>query len=136
MDENVSAQSILCVGSQRYPEVTPLAILCHCPSCSYTIGCSSKLLLPLCCYVFQDGPWRDTLVRFSYDPRKDPDSRLYDSLAYYVFCSSFTHSLAQSYQRIYFRNANHPISRPSVTTRRHERISANDYRPDRDAERK
>jgi general transcription factor 3C polypeptide 5 (transcription factor C subunit 1) len=37
---------------------------------------SSKVLLPLVCYVFQDGPWRDTLVRFSYDPRKDPKARL------------------------------------------------------------
>ncbi len=42
-----------------------------------------------------------------------------------------------SYQRIYFRNANHPISRPSVTTRRHERSVANEHRTlDRDAERK
>lgn len=28
-----------------------------------------------------------------------------------------------SFQRLYFRNANHPISRPSVTTRRHERMT-------------
>ncbi|KIM42935.1 hypothetical protein M413DRAFT_70152 [Hebeloma cylindrosporum] len=67
---------------------------------------NSKLLLPLCCYVFQDGPWRDTLVRFSYDPRKDPSSRFY--------------------QRLYFRNANHPISRPSVTARRHDRPSTSE----------
>ncbi|KAH7904035.1 transcription factor IIIC, subunit 5, partial [Hygrophoropsis aurantiaca] len=31
---------------------------------------NSKGLLPLVCYLFQDGPWRDTLVRFKYDPRK------------------------------------------------------------------
>lgn len=37
---------------------------------------SSKLLLPLVCYVFQDGPWRDTLVRFKYDPRADSSARL------------------------------------------------------------
>ncbi|KIM91005.1 hypothetical protein PILCRDRAFT_159710 [Piloderma croceum F 1598] len=65
---------------------------------------NSKLLLPLVCYVFQDGPWRDTLVRFSYDPRKDPNAR--------------------SYQRLYFRNANHPIARPSVITRREGRGTA------------
>ncbi|KAF8639841.1 hypothetical protein AX17_001096 [Amanita inopinata Kibby_2008] len=64
---------------------------------------NSKLLLPLVCYVFQDGPWRDTLVRFGYDPRTDP--------------------LARFYQRLYFRNANHPIARPSVTTRRQERTT-------------
>ncbi|KAG5654500.1 hypothetical protein H0H81_001141 [Sphagnurus paluster] len=57
---------------------------------------NSKALLPLVCYVFQDGPWRDTLVRFSYDPRKDRSARFY--------------------QRLYFRNANHPIARPSVIT--------------------
>jgi hypothetical protein len=42
-------------------------------------GCglhSSKPLLPLVCYVFQDGPWRDTLVRFRYDPRREPEARL------------------------------------------------------------
>src|SRR4051794_24707202 len=42
---------------------------------------SSKLILPLVCYVFQDGPWRDTLVRFGYDPRKDVEARLYDCLS-------------------------------------------------------
>ncbi|KAF8974777.1 RNA polymerase III transcription factor IIIC subunit-domain-containing protein [Flammula alnicola] len=79
---------------------------------------NSKLLLPLCCYVFQDGPWRDTLVRFSYDPRKDPVSRFY--------------------QRLYFRNANHPISRPSVTSRRHDRSTMNEQlrTQEKDMERK
>ncbi|KAI0068897.1 hypothetical protein BV25DRAFT_1866793 [Artomyces pyxidatus] len=61
---------------------------------------NSKIILPLVCYVFQDGPWRDTLVRFGYDPRDDPSARLY--------------------QRLYFRNLNHPMARPSVTTRRQE----------------
>ncbi|KXN87859.1 Transcription factor tau subunit sfc1 [Leucoagaricus sp. SymC.cos] len=64
---------------------------------------NSKPLLPLVCYVFQDGPWRDTLVKFQYDPRKEPRARFY--------------------QRLYFRNANHPISRPSVVTRRQDRSS-------------
>ncbi|KAF9470465.1 hypothetical protein BDN70DRAFT_821342 [Pholiota conissans] len=79
---------------------------------------NSKILLPLCCYVFQDGPWRDTLVRFSYDPRKDPGSRFY--------------------QRLYFRNANHPISRPSVTTRRQDRSTQNEQMRahEKDADRK
>ena len=30
-----------------------------------------------------------------------------------------------SYQRLYFRNANHPILRPSVTTRRQDRANVN-----------
>ncbi|KAJ7499127.1 RNA polymerase III transcription factor IIIC subunit-domain-containing protein [Mycena latifolia] len=66
---------------------------------------NSKPLLPLVCYVFHDGPWRDTLIRFSYDPRKDPSARFY--------------------QRLYFRNANHPILKPSVMTRRQDRTAAN-----------
>ncbi|KNZ74435.1 Transcription factor tau subunit sfc1 [Termitomyces sp. J132] len=37
---------------------------------------NSKALLPLVCYVFQDGPWRDTLVRFGFDPRQDRSARL------------------------------------------------------------
>ncbi|KAH0839666.1 RNA polymerase III transcription factor IIIC subunit-domain-containing protein [Lanmaoa asiatica] len=49
---------------------------------------NSKVLLPLVCYTFQDGPWRDTLIRLKYDPRNNPEARFY--------------------QRIYFRNANHP----------------------------
>lgn len=43
---------------------------------------SSKPLLPLVCYVFQDGPWRDTLVRFQFDPRKEPEARL----CVYILC--------------------------------------------------
>lgn len=35
------------------------------------------MLLPLVSYVFSDGPWRDTLVRFNYDPRADIEGRLY-----------------------------------------------------------
>ncbi|KAI0751283.1 RNA polymerase III transcription factor IIIC subunit-domain-containing protein [Daedaleopsis nitida] len=61
---------------------------------------NSKYLLPLVSYVFEDGPWRDTYVRFGYDPRQDPDARFY--------------------QRLYFRNVNHPIERPSVGARRQE----------------
>ncbi|KAH7887903.1 RNA polymerase III transcription factor IIIC subunit-domain-containing protein [Phlebopus sp. FC_14] len=68
---------------------------------------NSKVLLPLVCYMFQDGPWRDTLIRFKYDPRKDPNARFY--------------------QRIYFRNANHPMSRVSLVSRRQEGKSTAAY---------
>ncbi|EIW82231.1 hypothetical protein CONPUDRAFT_122910 [Coniophora puteana RWD-64-598 SS2] len=61
---------------------------------------NSKPIVPLAGYVFQDGPWRDTIVRFGYDPRKQPSSRIY--------------------QRVYFRNANHPMERISVNARRQE----------------
>ncbi len=39
-------------------------------------------MLPLVSYVFQDGPWRDTQVRLGYDPREDPQARLYVFLVY------------------------------------------------------
>ncbi|KAF8450806.1 RNA polymerase III transcription factor IIIC subunit-domain-containing protein [Boletus edulis BED1] len=68
---------------------------------------NSKVLLPLVCYTFQDGPWRDTLIRLKYDPRKNPEARFY--------------------QRIYFRNANHPMSRVSIVSRRQEGRSAAAY---------
>ncbi|KAI0282363.1 RNA polymerase III transcription factor IIIC subunit-domain-containing protein [Russula aff. rugulosa BPL654] len=61
---------------------------------------NSKVLLPLTCYVFGDGPWRDTMVRFGYDPRQDPQARFY--------------------QKLYFRNLNHPIGRVSVVSRRRD----------------
>ncbi|PCH41610.1 hypothetical protein WOLCODRAFT_17227 [Wolfiporia cocos MD-104 SS10] len=61
---------------------------------------NSKYLLPLVSYVFQDGPWRDTQIRLGYDPRKDRNARFY--------------------QRLYFRNANHPIVRPSVVSKRQD----------------
>jgi len=61
---------------------------------------NSKFLLPLVSYVFQDGPWRDTQVRLGYDPR--------------------LHVGARFYQRLYFRNINKPIVRPSVIGRRQD----------------
>lgn len=37
----------------------------------------AKELFALTAYTFADGPWRDTLIRFGYDPRLDVESRLY-----------------------------------------------------------
>lgn len=36
---------------------------------------TSKLYLPLMCYTITDSPWRDVLVRFGFDVRKDPAAR-------------------------------------------------------------
>ncbi|KAG1755899.1 RNA polymerase III transcription factor IIIC subunit-domain-containing protein [Suillus lakei] len=68
---------------------------------------NSKVIMPLAGYMFSDGPWRDAMIRFKYDPRKELDARIY--------------------QRIYFRNANHPVARPSVVARRQEGRSAATY---------
>ncbi|KDQ20732.1 hypothetical protein BOTBODRAFT_317063 [Botryobasidium botryosum FD-172 SS1] len=58
----------------------------------------TKSFIPLVAYIFNDGPWRDTLVRFGYDPRLDPSARIY--------------------QRLYFRNKHKPHGRASITKRR------------------
>lgn len=86
---------------------------------------SSKILLPLNCYVFQDGPWRDTLIRFSYDPRKDVQARLFVFPLLGTYIVIYPLISFSSYQRLYFRNANHPIARPSVIARRQDRTAAN-----------
>lgn len=33
-------------------------------------------------YQFKGGPWRDAVVRYGYDPRKDPNSRIYQTLIF------------------------------------------------------
>lgn len=33
-------------------------------------------------YQFKGGPWRDAVVRYGYDPRKDPKSRIYQTLIF------------------------------------------------------
>lgn len=33
-------------------------------------------------YQFKGGPWRDAVVRYGYDPRKDPNSRIYQCLIF------------------------------------------------------
>ncbi|CAE6365321.1 unnamed protein product [Rhizoctonia solani] len=64
---------------------------------------NTKAHIGLVAYTFSDGAWRDTLLRFGYDPRKDPQARL----------------LRGSYQRVYFRNtANEEARRKSIVGRR------------------
>lgn len=41
-----------------------------------------KVLLPAVAYYFTTGPWRITWVRLGYDPRKNPESRIYQILDY------------------------------------------------------
>ncbi|KAI9370621.1 RNA polymerase III transcription factor IIIC subunit-domain-containing protein [Aspergillus egyptiacus] len=35
--------------------------------------------VPYAGYIFRSGPWRDAIVRFGHDPRKDPASRIYQT---------------------------------------------------------
>ena len=40
---------------------------------------SHNRLLPLFAYMFSRGPWRNMWVRYGFDPRVDPSSRMYDT---------------------------------------------------------
>ena len=40
---------------------------------------SAKTAWTMCSYVFQEGPWRDTVIRIGYDPRQDPQAVMYAS---------------------------------------------------------
>ncbi|KAI9731905.1 MAG: tau 95 subunit of transcription factor TFIIIC [Cirrosporium novae-zelandiae] len=35
-------------------------------------------------YIFRSGPWRDVIVRFGVDPRKDPQYRIYQTIMFQV----------------------------------------------------
>lgn len=41
-----------------------------------------KECLPHVAYYFTTGPWRSCWVRYGYDPRQDPDARLYQMIDY------------------------------------------------------
>ncbi len=41
-----------------------------------------KECLPYVAYYFTTGPWRSCWVRYGYDPRKDPKSKIYQMIDY------------------------------------------------------
>ena len=41
---------------------------------------NQKYHIAASCYTINDGCWRDNLVRFGYDPRKDRESRFYQRI--------------------------------------------------------
>ncbi|OXU20449.1 hypothetical protein TSAR_014419 [Trichomalopsis sarcophagae] len=51
-----------------------------------------KVLLPSVAYYFMTGPWRITWVRLGYDPRKDPEARIYQTLDYRLKAMHGLHS--------------------------------------------
>ncbi|KAL1959388.1 hypothetical protein VTO42DRAFT_2191 [Malbranchea cinnamomea] len=38
--------------------------------------------IPYVAYLFRSGPWRDALVKLGHDPRKDPESRVYQTMMF------------------------------------------------------
>ncbi|XP_029467819.1 general transcription factor 3C polypeptide 5 [Rhinatrema bivittatum] len=45
-----------------------------------------KLLLPFMAYYMLTGPWRSLWVRFGYDPRKNPEAKIYQVLDFRIRC--------------------------------------------------
>lgn len=46
-----------------------------------------KQLLPYVAYYWMNGPWRTLWTKFGYDPRKDPEAKMYVCLFLSVSCS-------------------------------------------------
>ncbi|KAH9448069.1 hypothetical protein Pst134EB_022056 [Puccinia striiformis f. sp. tritici] len=41
----------------------------------------NKVVLALYCYLFSDGPFRDLLIKFGYDPRRNSESRFFQRIS-------------------------------------------------------
>ncbi len=46
------------------------------------LAIQNKALLPQVAYYIVNGPWKDSLVRYGYDPREEPEARFYQRLAF------------------------------------------------------
>jgi hypothetical protein len=45
----------------------------------------------MCSYVFQEGPWRDTVIKIGYDPRQDPQAFKY-AFQFEIYIGETAHS--------------------------------------------
>lgn len=43
-----------------------------------------RIAIPYVAYIFRSGPWRDAIVKFGYDPRTDPEARIYQTLMFRI----------------------------------------------------
>jgi len=43
-----------------------------------------KRVLPVVAYIFCTGPWRNQWVRYGYDPRKEPEARMYQTMDFRI----------------------------------------------------
>ncbi|KAL2789011.1 RNA polymerase III transcription factor IIIC subunit-domain-containing protein [Aspergillus keveii] len=48
------------------------------PVCQITVGKA----LPICGYMFANGPWKKALIKFGMDPRAQPDLRFYQTITF------------------------------------------------------
>ncbi|WEW56195.1 tau 95 subunit of transcription factor TFIIIC [Emydomyces testavorans] len=43
-----------------------------------------RTAIPYVGYIFSSGPWRDAILKFGYDPRINPDARIYQTLMFRI----------------------------------------------------
>ncbi|WFD30220.1 tau 95 subunit of transcription factor TFIIIC [Malassezia sp. CBS 17886] len=78
MPQSARQQALLAQLQERLderPVWSRLALLNQFSAADARVLIQSKEMFSLVAYTFGDGPWRDTLVRFGYDPRRDKASR-------------------------------------------------------------
>ncbi|XP_013201246.2 general transcription factor 3C polypeptide 5 [Amyelois transitella] len=57
---------------------------------------SLKVILPCLAIQMKDGPWKMCWVRYGYDPRKDPASRIYQVVDFRLRTTTSLHTLVQT----------------------------------------
>lgn len=135
MDENVSTEPILNPRIQRNIKVSPFAPTFKRSPILSNVVPSSFFRSAVTSFKMDHGVTHLLNSPTILEKTQNPDCK--SGFAMFLTCFSGLILALVSYQRIYFRNANHPISRPSVTTRRHGRCVANEQRTlGRDVERK
>ncbi|KAL8283271.1 hypothetical protein RQP46_006049 [Phenoliferia psychrophenolica] len=66
---------------KRRPIWTRMGLLNEMPAEDARNATNQKQIVSLTGYTFADGPFRDLIIRFGYDPRTDPESRFYQHLS-------------------------------------------------------
>ncbi|ORY40014.1 RNA polymerase III transcription factor IIIC subunit-domain-containing protein [Leucosporidium creatinivorum] len=65
---------------EKRPMWTRTSLLNQLPVDDKRIVSNQKQVIPYISYTFSDGPFRDLVIRFGYDPRKDPEARFYQHI--------------------------------------------------------
>ncbi|CAB3230626.1 unnamed protein product [Arctia plantaginis] len=98
-------------------------------------GASLKIIMPCLALYHKTGPWRTMWVRFGYDPRKDPASRIYQTLDFRLRHGQGIRTLIMSREEPSARSTEQP--RPSKRMHNPEPSTSDDvveanvfFRPD------
>ncbi|KPJ12260.1 hypothetical protein RR48_11516 [Papilio machaon] len=61
---------------------------------------SLKIIMPCLAIYMKDGPWRMLWVKFGYDPRKEPASRIYQTLDFRLRHTAGVHSMVMTRDKV------------------------------------